>query len=108
MATEQFVVDPAYAEGRSAALAADGDTSGLVTYTLTTDEASSWWQIDLGSSQDIGKVRVWNRDKKSCPGQACAQELTDFHVFLSDVDFSAGPPTGLADSIFSPACLDCS
>ena len=74
-------------QGRTAAYAVDGNTSGLYTYTLTIDEANPWWQIDLGSSQDISKVRVWNRDKKSCPGQACAQELTDFHVFVSDVDF---------------------
>lgn len=47
-----------------AALAIDGDpngehAAGSVTHTAT--EADPWWEVDLGSEQDIASIRVWNR-----------------------------------------------
>lgn len=47
----------------SAALAIDGNTDpaladGSVAQTLGTD-TNAWWQVDLGSSQNIGAVAAW-------------------------------------------------
>ncbi|MCB0109196.1 MAG: hypothetical protein KDE53_24910, partial [Caldilineaceae bacterium] len=71
------------------ALAADGNTDGTVangSVMQTQNEASPWWQIDLGSVQDISKIRVWNRNNVGCTISSCMNQLTDFHVFISDSD----------------------
>jgi hypothetical protein len=72
--------------GSSGARAAvDGNTSGgyfagSVTHTL--EEASPWWQVDLGAAVEPGAIVVWNRQ------DCCAERLSDFRVFVSDQPFA--------------------
>lgn len=70
-------------------LAADGDTNGDMaggSVTVTNQESAPWWQVDLGASETIEKVRVWNRTGKGCVDPACAAQLADFYLFIADVD----------------------
>jgi hypothetical protein len=70
-------------------LAADGNTDGDMgggSVTVTDQENAPWWQIDLGATQTIEKVRVWNRTGKGCSDPACAAQLADFYLFISDSD----------------------
>jgi len=64
---------------RGAATAVDGsvqDTSEAnVSHTLADPQA--WWQVDLGSVQDVGKVNVWTRT------DCCSDRLANFDVKLS-------------------------
>ncbi|MFM1988984.1 MAG: hypothetical protein RJA99_1941 [Pseudomonadota bacterium] len=74
------------AYGGSPERAVDGSrdgtyTAGSVTHTGT--DPQPWWQVDLGASQAIGAIRVWNR------GDCCAERLAGFTVLVSDTD-----PTG--------------
>ncbi len=73
--------------GTSASRAADGNTDGaLANSSITAQGNSPWWQIDLGSSQPVSTIRVWNRTDRDCGGVLCPTRLTNFHVFVSDVD----------------------
>ncbi len=59
----------------------DGNwAAGSVTHTLT--EARPWWQVDLGASQALQAIRVWNRS------DCCAERLAGFTVFVSDADMT--------------------
>jgi hypothetical protein len=74
----------------SASRAVDGNTdgnwsSGSVTHTATGGQ--DWWEVDLGAVQSIRSVRVWNRT------DCCADRLSDFYVFVSDVPFTATDTT---------------
>ena len=67
-----------------ASRAVDGNIDGIwghgsVAHTL--QEPQPWWQVDLGASQELGAVTLWNRV------DCCAQRLHDFHVFVSDQPF---------------------
>lgn len=55
------------------------------TLAQTANENQPWWQVDLGASQPIGKLRLW----------APQGSLRDFYVFVSDTDFRTLP--GQAD-----------
>jgi hypothetical protein len=72
----------------SAQAAADGgvNTPGtsMNSTARTTAERTPWWQVDLGSAQKITKLRVW---ASTVPGE----ELSNFSVFVSDVDLSTLP-----------------
>ncbi|MFD3947123.1 discoidin domain-containing protein [Streptomyces sp. NPDC058579] len=64
--------------------AVDGNTDGYygrgsVAHTL--QEPYPWWQVDLGSSQALGSLTVWNRV------DCCADRLHDFYVLASDQPF---------------------
>ena len=62
----------------------DGTTDGNFfngSVTHTNEEAAPWWQIDLGSSHVISKIRLWNRT------DCCSSRLSDYFVFVSDTDF---------------------
>ncbi|MFT5127850.1 MAG: hypothetical protein ACI8W8_001457 [Rhodothermales bacterium] len=53
--------------GNTAAKAIDGDFSGkFAGCACTVEEPGSWWEIDLGSSQPIDAILVWNRHD-CCP-----------------------------------------
>ncbi|WP_412538293.1 RICIN domain-containing protein [Longispora sp. K20-0274] len=73
--------------GGEAARAVDGNTdggyfTGSVTHTAeTVPEPYPWWQVDLGSSQPIGTVNVFNRT------DCCANRLADYWLFVSDTPF---------------------
>jgi len=76
--------------------AVDGNTDGdfehgSVTHTLNAELAAkagisqpnAWWQVDLGASESIESVAVWNRTDGSI------ERLSDFWVFVSDRAFAA-------------------
>ncbi|MFF4829380.1 glycoside hydrolase N-terminal domain-containing protein [Streptomyces sp. NPDC001312] len=78
-----------YNSASGAALAVDGNTNGAFksgSVTNTKEDAASenqpWWQVDLGSSQSLGSVKVWNRTD-SC----CVNRLGDWYVLVSDQPF---------------------
>lgn len=75
--------------GGEASRAVDNNTSGLYSddsITHTADEHQPWWQVDLGVTQPISKLRIWNRSDSACPEDHCARRLTDFYLFVSDTD----------------------
>lgn len=80
-----------YKSTSGAALAVDGNTNGAFSAGSVTDtkedtasENQPWWQVDLGSVQSLGSVRVWNRTD-SC----CVKRLGDWYVLISDQPFGS-------------------
>lgn len=72
--------------GGPASRAVDGNTNGewgANTYTHTAYEHQPWWQVDLGSLQQIEAVKIWN--VTSC----CSERLSNFYVLVSDNPFSS-------------------
>jgi hypothetical protein len=68
----------------SAAAAVDGNRDGnfanaSVTHTSNTFEP--WWQVDLGSSQNLDSIKLWNRT------DCCSDRLSNFYVLVSDQPF---------------------
>ncbi|MGS2619707.1 galactose-binding domain-containing protein [Micromonospora sp. LZ34] len=64
----------------------DGNIDGIwghgsVAHSL--QEVQPWWQVDLGISQDLGSVVIWNRV------DCCPERLHDFYVLVSDTPFGA-------------------
>ena len=79
--------------GASASRAVDGNTNGNFasnSVSHTNLDHQAWWQVDLGSVQQIGTVRLWNRT------DCCEERLGNFYVFVSDTAFSS---TDLATTI---------
>ncbi|HVK21722.1 MAG TPA: discoidin domain-containing protein [Actinokineospora sp.] len=71
-------------QSAAASRAVDGNTDGSFpngSVTHTTSQLNSWWRTDLGSSQIINSVKVFNRT------DCCADRLKDFYVFVSDSPF---------------------
>ncbi len=75
----------------SADKAVDGNTSGLwtgndatqsMTHTASDTENEPWWQVDLGQSSSIERVKVWNRT------DCCSDRLQYFYIFVSDNDMT--------------------
>jgi RHS repeat-associated protein len=65
--------------------AVDGNTDGNFfdgSVTHTNYDANAWWQVDLGSSQWVSAINIWNRT------DCCSDRLTDYWVFVSDQPFS--------------------
>ena len=68
----------------SAASAVDGNRDGnfanaSVTHTSSTFQP--WWQVDLGSSQNLDTIKLWNRT------DCCGDRLSNFYVLVSDQPF---------------------
>ena len=64
----------------------DNNTSGLWSDNVlssTKNEATPWWQVDLGNIYSIGTVKVWNRT------DCCSDRLSNFYVFVSDTPFTS-------------------
>lgn len=66
-------------------LAIDGNTNGAfaagsVTHNLEP-EIGGWWEVDLGSRQALGQVRLWWRNPE-CPD--CGDRQNDFHLKVLD------------------------
>lgn len=59
-------------DGGAAATAVDGSTT---TDARTASEPGAWWQVDLGSSQPVSSVEVWND---------AAMTTADFAVILAN------------------------
>ncbi len=89
------------ADGTSGASnAIDGDLSGHPgsnSLAATSSDAEAWWEIDLGQLYDIDTLRLWNRT------DCCADELTDFHVFISADPFVS---TSVAATLAQPGVVD--
>lgn len=84
--------------GSNAALAIDGDLSGvLAAMTATNQENNPWWEVDLGQSERLTKIRLWGlADRSTCQDRiACPAMLTDVYVFVSDAPFASNEPTVL-------------
>jgi YD repeat-containing protein len=61
--------------------AVDGNTDGYWangSVTHTDLELSPWWQVDLGASQFVGTVELFNR--RDC----CSDRLSNFQLLVSD------------------------
>jgi hypothetical protein len=66
-----------------AAHAVDGNTDGQFAHGSVTHTglmAQPWWEVDLGQSQPIGSVVLWNRT------DCCSERLSGFNLLLSDDD----------------------
>ncbi len=64
-----------------ASMAVDGNTDGDLNHNSvshTWNDTCPWWQVDLGSSQTISAVRVWNRT------DCCASRLEGWQIKVSD------------------------
>ena len=65
--------------------AIDGNVNGTEagnSLAATNIESEPWWEVDLGSVNDLKNIKVWNRSDACCTGL-----LSDFHIFVSDVPF---------------------
>ena len=65
----------------TAGLATDGNSDGNFangSVSHTANEANPWWEVDLGASNALQAVRLWNRT------DCCAARLSNFYVFSSD------------------------
>jgi len=72
--------------GGDAFRAVDSNTSGNYydySVTHTNFEHQPWWQVDLGSVQQIGAVILWNRT------DAASDRLSNFYVLVSDAPFNS-------------------
>jgi hypothetical protein len=68
----------------SAAAAVDGNRDGNfgnASVTHTSNTFQPWWQVDLGNSQSLDTVRLWNRT------DCCGDRLSNFYVLVSDQPF---------------------
>jgi hypothetical protein len=69
-----------------AAAAVDGNTDGTFGNSSTTHTDNTfqpWWQVDLGSVQNLGSIRLWNRT------DCCGDRLSNFYVLVSDTPFTS-------------------
>ena len=72
-------------QGALAARAVDGNTDGNWynnSVTHTNFDAQAWWQVDLGVSNNIGQVVLFNRS------DCCSERLSDFDILVSDDGFT--------------------
>ncbi|MEY9836653.1 carbohydrate binding domain-containing protein [Streptacidiphilus sp. EB103A] len=72
----------------TASLAVDGTTDPAVadgSVSQTGTDARAWWQVDLGSSQSIGSVALWNSD--------AATATKNYYLVVSDSSTAAAPTT---------------
>ncbi len=68
----------------SAAVAVDGNRDGNfanASVTHTSNTFQPWWQVDLGTSQSLDTVQLWNRT------DCCGNRLSNFYVLVSDQPF---------------------
>ena len=66
--------------------AVDGNVSGSFFHdsvTHTNLDPNAWWEVDLGASEALGSIVVWNRT------DCCSSRLEDYWVFVSDTPFAA-------------------
>ncbi|MEM7107243.1 MAG: discoidin domain-containing protein [Bacteroidota bacterium] len=62
--------------------AVDGNAN---SFNHTNAQQGAWWEVDLGSSRNIGSVRIWNR------GDCCQNRLQNFDIKVSNTQ--GGTPT---------------
>jgi hypothetical protein len=64
--------------------AVDGNTNGSFgggSLSHTGLDQNAWWQVDLGTTQSLSGINVWNRT------DCCADRDTDYWVFVSSTPF---------------------
>ncbi len=73
-----------------ASIAVDGDIDGSrgpwgssPSIQHTQNELQPWWEVDLGSTQNIRSVKIYNRT------DGFMNRLQDFYLLISDVPFSS-------------------
>jgi hypothetical protein len=67
-----------------AARAVDGNTDGSFeagSFSHTDFDQQAWWQVDLGSSQSLSSINLWNRS------DCCTDRDSDYWVFVSNAPF---------------------
>ncbi|MCF8239030.1 MAG: discoidin domain-containing protein [Saprospiraceae bacterium] len=89
IAFNQPAVQSTTANDGEAMRAVDGVTDGLwgngsVTHTENT--LQPWWEVDLGSVQEIGGISLWNRT------DCCKNRLNNYYLFISDDPFTSDDP----------------
>ncbi|MCA9972481.1 MAG: cadherin-like domain-containing protein, partial [Anaerolineales bacterium] len=99
--------------GGNAALAVDGSLSGVpADMTATGLQDNPWWQVDLGQSVPLTKVRLWGlADRSGCQDRAaCPAMLADVLVFVSDAPFASDDPAVLLQdpAVFHASLADVS
>ena len=75
-----------YAGSAVSSRAVDGNTSGNYfnrSVTHTNQENDPFWQVDLGSIQPVGEIKVFNRT------DCCSDRLKNYYVFVSDTPFGS-------------------
>lgn len=65
--------ETAHSAGCSDTWAENAVDSAILEDETSCDQQGAWWQVDLGSQQELSHVRVWSRSDS-------------FHVFVSSVD----------------------
>jgi hypothetical protein len=66
--------------------AVDGNTDGNYFHgsvAHTNGDPNAWWQVDLGASDAIATITIWNRT------ECCADRLNDYWVFVSNTAFQS-------------------
>jgi len=69
----------------SAESATDGKIDGNFFHgsvTSTNLGPNPWWEVDLGSSQQLRSIVIWNRT------DCCVSRLANYWIFLSDMPFA--------------------
>ena len=87
LALNKEATQSSLAYGGEATYAVDGNTDGTFqndSVTHTETEAQAWWQVDLGSTEYISHINIFNRTD-SC----CISRLSDFYVLVSDAPINA-------------------
>ncbi|MFK7979766.1 MAG: T9SS type A sorting domain-containing protein, partial [Saprospiraceae bacterium] len=72
--------------GGVATRANDNNTSGLwgsASITHTSEEQDPWWELNLGSIQNIGSIILFNRT------DCCPDRLSNFYLLVSEVPFDS-------------------
>ena len=88
------VTQSSTANGGYANLACDGNTDGDFangSVTETNGEANAYWEIDLGSLQQILQLKIFNRT------DCCSSWLSNFKVFVSEVPFQSTDPVATSN-----------
>ena len=91
-----------------AKLAIDGNTAGDFTkksVTHTNREKNPWWEIDLGSMQQIDRISLWNRTGPNMPRRLdnCRVSILDKDKkVVWQKDFAKAKPTERAIHVASP------
>ncbi|MGF1667664.1 MAG: LamG-like jellyroll fold domain-containing protein, partial [Acidimicrobiia bacterium] len=75
-----------YQDTHGAERAIDGNVNGALSsnsVSHTDFDLNAWWQVDLGSVEDIPVVKVFGRT------DCCTERLDNFSVFVSDAPFAS-------------------
>jgi len=72
--------------GGEARLSVDGNTDGNFvngSVTHSGKDVNAWLEIDLGKTEKIDKVKIWNRT------DCCGERLQDYWIFISETPFKS-------------------